>query len=272
MANGFIGFNDYLNLNQGTEEELLQRAMADAEAKDKAARVSLRGVEKQGMQEGQADISQVTSYGDYLQLKRGAADAWAKLLQSADPKQRAVLQAVGARLGVGDKANAAGAMANQREAGVNADLQSMQSSRAHWADVARKKAEADAARASSDKSNREDFQRTLRSRMAADWGGLDAWAGNLESRLNPFGDWQGVQGWASLTKTPGAQRQTGDTLFTPDAIKAQDRVLAASGRTVSDAQQLQQMASNAGLGDEAARYGSSAYYDPWTGQRKSGGY
>ena len=157
MANGFIGFNDYLNLNQGTEEELLQRAMADAEAKDKAARVSLRGVEKQGMQEGQADISQVTSYGDYLQLKRGAADAWAKLLQSADPKQRAVLQAVGARLGVGDKASAAGAMANQREAGANADLQSMQSSRAHWADVARKKAEADAARAKDDADRARQF-------------------------------------------------------------------------------------------------------------------
>ena len=146
MANGFIGFNDYLNLNQGTEEELLQRAMADAEAKDKAARVSLRGVEKQGMQEGQADISQVTSYGDYLQLKRGAADAWAKLLQSADPKQRAVLQAVGARLGVGDKATAASAQLDDRETTAAGDLKGYADSKAQWARLAEKKAAAESAR------------------------------------------------------------------------------------------------------------------------------
>lgn len=181
MANGFIGFNDYLNLNQGTEEELLQRAMADAEAKDKAARVSLRGVEKQGMQEGQADISQVTSYGDYLQLKRGAADAWAKLLQSADPKQRAVLQAVGARLGVGDKANAASAQLDDRETTAAGDLKGYADSKAQWARLAEKKAAAESARTKDDADRARQFYESAYNKGAPNQQGfLGGPAGNQD--------------------------------------------------------------------------------------------
>lgn len=182
MANGFISFNDYLDLNQGTEEELLQRAMADAETKDRLARDKLRGVEREGMQQGASDITQVTSYGDYLELKKGAADAWSKLLQSADPRQKAVLETLGARLGVGAKSDAANAARGALEEGATSDLKSLSDSRAKWTQLAQQKAAADAARAKADAETKRNFFTTAYNNGPANQGGFLGGPGGNEDR------------------------------------------------------------------------------------------
>lgn len=191
MANGFLSFDDYLNVNGGTEEEMLRKAMADAEAKDAAARTSLQGVEREGLRNGGGDITQVASYGDYLQLKRGAADAWAKLLQSSDPRQRAVLQTLGAKLGVGAAASSAAATRDAREEDVTGDLSGFADSRAQWARInAKKQAEADA-RTKGDTERARQFYASAYTKGPANEGGFMGGAGGNQDR----------QRWAQMVET-----------------------------------------------------------------------
>lgn len=157
MANGFLSFEDYLGANEGTEEDLLRQAVEAAEAKDRDSIQSLRQVEREGAAAGQTDITQVASYGDYLAAKRGSQDAWAKLMQSADPRQRAVLTTLGARMGIGDKAAASGDRMNAREATASGDLKSLADSRSQWAALNQKRQDADASRRADDATRARDF-------------------------------------------------------------------------------------------------------------------
>ena len=156
-----MSFDDYLEANADSEEEMLRQAVAAAEAKDAEARGQLRNVEKQGAAGELTDITQAASYGDYLDAKRGSKEAWAKLMQSSDPRQRAVLQTLGARMGIGAKADAAEAAWGGREDAVTGNLKSLSDSRAQWAALAEKKRLAEEERAKVDKDNRDAYVTSL---------------------------------------------------------------------------------------------------------------
>jgi hypothetical protein len=95
-ASGFVDFNQFNELNADEEARMFEQAMAEAEAATEREKLALRkSIEeargkfnmKEGAYEGSVgDISQVASYSDYLQSKRDAAAAWAKLNErSKDP-------------------------------------------------------------------------------------------------------------------------------------------------------------------------------------------
>lgn len=94
---GFVDFNQFFGANAAAEEEQLRAAMERAQGLDATADAALRKARdeaaKQAFEGGDANITSVGSYSDYLDAKRNAANAWAAMnAAGADPRMASVRQ------------------------------------------------------------------------------------------------------------------------------------------------------------------------------------
>jgi len=185
-ASGFVDFNQFNELNADEEARMFEQAMAEAEAATEREKTALRLTKQDasGSLRGPNgrptamtdDISKTASYSDYLQAKRDAAAAWAKLsARSRDPLLASVQ---GAAMTPEQRAAAAGAdaaaqaredgAAGEVKSGYEANLQAG-AKRAAW-----EKAQADAAakRADDDKQNKQTFyDKIYRDLIGGQWEG-----------------------------------------------------------------------------------------------------
>lgn len=257
MADGFIDYATFEELNRPEEERLMDEALARAQAADEHARAAgaRASVEAQGRYNtaGQivgdmADITQTASYSDYLKAKQDAEAARRSVMgPTGDFRRDAVREQMGTARGLpGQLAEAQRAQefregrrateAREGYAGVRQQRAAEQERRRAADAEAQRRADAEAQHLAA-------FQDTLRQRFAQQWQGFDAAANNF------WGGYKGAPAHFAIYEQMGP---------------------LGSSAGGEDAERLAQMGRNVGLDKDVNRFTSGATYE-W-GKRTKGGY
>lgn len=271
----FQSWNDYLNLNGDQEKQLLDNAMAGANAtRDHAGQLLNRA--RVEADDGNQALSATGSYQDYLRLKTQADQQYLAAQNGGNRIASLARQQQARQSGVSDEWTAQGnaleyrqnVLSERAQADIATKTKAGDDTKSYYAKQASDKAQREA----DDATSKAAYRQALLTKMKNDWlaqdqrhramGGLGA--------FNPFKD--GTQGFGGEFNPFGFQRGTND--FTGDSGPNPD-ARAAMGRGafngLEDSQKLAQDARAAGLGAEADRYQSTATYDIG-GNRTAGGY
>lgn len=198
---GFVDFNQFFGANAAAEEEQLRAAMERAQGLDATANAALRKsrmeAEQQAFGGGDASITSVGSYSDYLDAKRNAANAWAAMNSAgADPRTASVRQRLLTSSPLGQAAGQAQAARSAMEQRTSADVDAAAAgglATRQWQgrQDERRKAEADA-RSRADTEARQAYLASLGN--PSDWQQRGGTMSDAQSRAQGWlraGGWRG---------------------------------------------------------------------------------
>ena len=248
----FLSFGDYMALTGEQEQQLLERAMADAQATRAQAQRGLsraaaeardaQRIESRGEGVATTTLSSASSYSDYLRLKVRAEEQCKAALNGGGTTASTIRAARAKASGVADAWTQQGdalearqqQLADESTAGA-AGYNRLADERRHRE---RQTAEAARLRAEQDATNRENFNANLDARMKAAWQERDRQQGTF-----------------------GFDPSTQFTIYGENFRAAGDP---------NDNERLAQMARASGMGTQADRFQSGATFE-W-GKRTKGGY